>query len=131
MSAIMEDALRPRPLTILLILAVAMTGAAHADAGHKRGEGHDVEEQQSLHGVPGDTTRPSRVVHVTMREAPGRMMFSPDRISMRRGEQIRFILRNEGMVDHEFVVATREDNRWHAEEMKLDPRMLHDPRHRA
>jgi uncharacterized cupredoxin-like copper-binding protein len=54
------------------------------------------------------------------------MLFVPDRIEVRRGEQIRFLLRNNGDVDHEFVVATLEENLRHAEEMKKNPDMEHD-----
>jgi len=101
------------------LLASLIAGAAFADPGHK----HNGE---TAWGMPGDPRKPARTVQVTMREADGKMLFVPDRIEIRRGEQIRFQLRNNGEVDHEFVLATLEENLKHAEEMKKNPDMEHD-----
>lgn len=54
------------------------------------------------------------------------MLFNPDRIEVRRGEQIRFVLKNAGELEHEFVLGTREENRRHAEQMQKNPDMEHD-----
>jgi uncharacterized cupredoxin-like copper-binding protein len=77
-------------------------------------------------GEPGNPKRPARIVQVTMREGEGKMMFIPDRVEIKRGEQIKFVLRNNGELDHEFVLATTEENLKHAEEMKKNPEMEHD-----
>ena len=57
------------------------------------------------------------------------MMFVPDRVEVRKGEQIRFILTNEGMVNHEFILGTRKEIDEHAIEMKKNPGMEHDDAH--
>ena len=62
----------------------------------------------------------------TMREGDGKMMFVPDRVEVKRGEQIRFVLENVGELDHEFILATTKENVKHAEEMKKHPEMEHD-----
>jgi uncharacterized cupredoxin-like copper-binding protein len=77
-------------------------------------------------GSPGDPKKPARVVQVTMREGDGKMVFVPERVEVKRGEQIKFVLRNNGELDHEFVLATTEENIKHAEEMKKNPEMEHD-----
>jgi uncharacterized cupredoxin-like copper-binding protein len=77
-------------------------------------------------GEPGDPKKPARIVPVTMREGDGKMMFFPDRVEVRKGEQVKFVLRNNGELDHEFVLATTEENLKHAEEMKKNPEMEHD-----
>jgi len=77
-------------------------------------------------GQPGDPGTPARTVEVVMREADGKMMFVPNRIEVRRGEQIRFVLRNAGALEHEFVLATKQENRKHAEEMRKNPDMEHE-----
>ena len=77
-------------------------------------------------GEPGNPKKPARVVLITMKEGDGKMMFIPDKIEVREGEQIRFILRNSGLLDHEFVLASTADNLKHAEEMKKYPDMEHD-----
>jgi len=56
------------------------------------------------------------------------MLFDPPSIEVRLGEQIRFVLFNEGSEYHEFVLATHTENRKHAELMKKFPDMEHsDP----
>jgi uncharacterized cupredoxin-like copper-binding protein len=77
-------------------------------------------------GEPGNPKKPARSILVTMREGDGKMMFFPDRVEVKRGEQIRFLLTNVGELDHEFVLATTEENLKHAEEMKKNPEMEHD-----
>ncbi len=77
-------------------------------------------------GEPGDPRRSARVVQVTMREADGKMVFIPDRVAVRRGKQIKFMLRNNGELDHEFVLATTRENEKHAEGTKTNPDMVHD-----
>jgi uncharacterized cupredoxin-like copper-binding protein len=89
--------------------------------------GHGPEHvEETAYGAPGDPKKPARVVNVIMREVEGRMLFVPDRIAVRRGEQIRIVMRNTGELDHEMVVATLADNLKHGEEMKKNPDMEHD-----
>ena len=45
---------------------------------------------------------------------------------MRRNEQIRFVLKNDGALEHEFMLATKVENDKHAELMKKYPDMEHD-----
>jgi uncharacterized cupredoxin-like copper-binding protein len=61
-----------------------------------------------------------------MFEGGGKMGFQPARITVRRGEQVRFVLHNDGEEDHEFVLATTRENRKHVEVMKKNPDMEHD-----
>jgi uncharacterized cupredoxin-like copper-binding protein len=77
-------------------------------------------------GEPGDPSKPARVVEVKMFEGGGKMGFAPARIEVRKGEQIRFMLANDGEEDHEFMLATVKENRKHAEVMKKNPDMEHD-----
>jgi uncharacterized cupredoxin-like copper-binding protein len=77
-------------------------------------------------GEPGDPKKSSRAVLITMKEGDGKMLFVPDRLEVRRNEQVRFILTNVGVLDHEFLLATTEENLKHAEEMKKNPDMEHD-----
>ena len=77
-------------------------------------------------GEPGDPKRPARVIKVKMFEDGKKMMFEPARIEVRRGEQIRFVLENDGDEDHEFVLATIKENQKHGELMKKFPDMEHD-----
>jgi uncharacterized cupredoxin-like copper-binding protein len=77
-------------------------------------------------GQPGDPKKPSRTVKVTMLEEGKKMLFQPNQIEVRRGEQIRFVISNDGTWDHEFMLATAKENRKHADVMKKFPDMEHD-----
>lgn len=93
-----------------------MPGPAHPGHGHETFSA----------GEPGNPKKPARVILVTMHEGDGKMMFIPDKVEIRKGEQVRFMLRNSGLLDHEFVLASTEDNLKHAEDMKKYPDMEHD-----
>ena len=109
-------------------MAAAFMMAAGLPAGaepHGGGHGHSHGSGFSA-GEPGNPRRPARVVTVTMQEAAGKMIYSPDRVAVKRGEQVRFVLTNVGELDHEFVLATAEENLRHAQDMQHHPAMEHD-----
>ena len=95
-------------------LAVPLPASAHEDHGTFSA------------GQPGDPKKPARVIKVKMFEGSGKMGYEPARIEVRKGEQVRFLLQNDGEEDHEFVLATVTENRKHAEVMKKNPDMEHD-----
>jgi uncharacterized cupredoxin-like copper-binding protein len=99
-------------------IGIALIALAAAPAtGHEQ---HSHETHSA--GEPGNAKKPSRTIEVTMSE----MEFTPSRIEVKRGEQIRFIVRNAGTEDHEFLLASTADNLKHAEVMKKNPKMEHD-----
>ena len=56
-----------------------------------------------------------------------KMYFRPDLIEVRQGEQIHFVLKNvDQLKDHEFMLATKEENLEHVEMMKAKPNMEHN-----
>ncbi|MGJ5050670.1 cupredoxin domain-containing protein [Bradyrhizobium oligotrophicum] len=95
--------------TAMIIAAPARAHEAHGSRGYSAGE-------------PGDPKQPSRTIEVLLSE----MEFTPARIEVKRGEQIRFVLRNTGKEDHEFLLATKAENLKHAAVMKKHPHMEHD-----
>jgi uncharacterized cupredoxin-like copper-binding protein len=107
------------------VLLLASASPVAAGPGQDHHEHHNATEKFSA-GEPGDPTTPSRVIKVTMQERDGKMVFSPDHIEVRHGDQIKFVLYNSGELEHEFVLATAEENLKHAEAMKINPEMEHD-----
>jgi uncharacterized cupredoxin-like copper-binding protein len=93
----------------LIVIAAARGHEQHGPRGYSAGE-------------PGDPKQPSRTIEVLLSE----MEFTPARIEVKRGEQIRFVLRNTGKEDHEFLLATKKENLKHAAVMKKHPHMEHD-----
>src|SRR5437764_1420628 len=78
----------------LLALALPARPVA-ADQGHVH---HHDGAAASRIGVPGDPQRVSRTVAVEMNDS---MRFVPSSFDVRRGETIRFVVRNAGRVRHE------------------------------
>ena len=114
---------------LLTAAIVGWVGPSYSH-GPKAGHSHDPKAGHSHEsfsaGEPGDPKKPARIVNVVMREADGKMMFVPDRLEIKKGEQIKFLLRNNGDLDHEFLLASTAENLKHAEEMKKNPDMEHD-----
>lgn len=108
--------------TLALLAAISIAGPALGAPGAK-GHGHGSE---AAYGVPGDPKKPARTVEVTMRDGPGVMTYEPSRIEIWQGEQVRFVMKNHGDLEHEFVLATFEENAEHAKEMAKNPEMEHD-----
>src|SRR5688572_18828987 len=94
--------------------------AAPASAG-PGAKGHSHSHETFSAGEPGNPKKPARIIQVTMREGDGKMTFHPDRLELKRGEQVRFMIQNSGLLDHEFILATTDENLKHAEEMKKNP----------
>jgi uncharacterized cupredoxin-like copper-binding protein len=107
---------------IALVATLLLSASAGAGpAGHS----HSHDEAFSA-GVPGDPKKPARIVQVTMGETDGKMIFMPEKIQVKKGEQVKFMLRNNGELEHEFILATTAENLKHGEAMKKNPDMEHD-----
>ncbi len=108
---------------------MALMGAALLIGPSWAGEGppgHHHHDESFSAGEPGNPKKPARIVQVTMGEMDGKMMFMPAKIEVKKGEQVKFVLRNNGELDHEFILATTAENLKHAEAMKKNPDMEHD-----
>ncbi|MEP6837486.1 MAG: cupredoxin family protein [Bradyrhizobium sp.] len=114
--------------SLLALVAAALLSthawAGEGPAGHSHGTEHGHNDAFSA-GEPGNPKKPSKLIRVTMGESDGKMQFAPARFEIRKGEQVKFELRNDGELDHEFVLANTADNLQHAEAMKKDPDMAH------
>lgn len=100
-------------ITVLLTGLLAMSAwPAHAS------EGHD-----SSIGVPGNAAMVNRTVDIVMSDS---MRFSPDHINVKRGETVRFRVKNAGRLTHEMVLGSRAELQEHAKTMAEFPEMEHD-----
>jgi uncharacterized cupredoxin-like copper-binding protein len=98
----------------LLVMPALLAGWSQIAASHEHHSNYSA-------GEPGDPKKPSREVTVEMSE----MDYSPSVIEVKRGEQIKFVVRNIGTEDHEFLLASTEDNLKHAAAMRKHPGMVH------
>jgi uncharacterized cupredoxin-like copper-binding protein len=112
----MNHQLETKMKTIKLATALAALSIAPAFA-------HDQHDHGSFSaGEPGNPKKPARTIEILLNE----MDYTPSKIEVKRGEQIRFVLRNVGKEDHEFLLATPKENLAHAEVMRKHPHMEHD-----
>ncbi|WNO05323.1 cupredoxin domain-containing protein [Rhodoferax mekongensis] len=108
--------------TIKLIAAGAVlagAGASFASGSHAGGHGHGTEAI----GKPGVAAKVTRTVQIDMTD---NMRFTPDTLTVRRGETVRFVVKNSGKIKHEFNLGTEKDLKEHYELMKKFPEMEHD-----
>ena len=105
-----------KSISAALVVAPLLASPALGDAGHTHFSA----------GLPGNPKKPARVIEVIMNEGEGTMSYEPARIEVKRGEQIRFVLKNAGELAHEFVLASTADNLKHAALMQKYPDMEHD-----
>ena len=113
--------------TVVAIVLAASLGAALAisqGALPSRAVAH--EGHVFAAGEPGDPAKPSRPILIALRDGPGTMSYAPDRIEVGVGEQIKFILKNIGHLDHEFLLDSLENNAKHKIVMQKNPEMEHD-----
>jgi len=111
-----------RRVAVLLVLLSLFAAPAwsHGDAAAK-GPSHAVKEQKPW-GIAGDA-KGARTVTLRMGDD---MRFVPDRITVREGETVRFVVRNAGKLLHEMVIGTPGELQEHAAQMKKFPTMEHD-----
>ena len=105
------------------LLCLAASGAyAHGDA-HGKGKTQAEAPVETAFGKSADASKASRTVKVSMSDT---MRFSPDKLQVKRGETVRFVVANSGKTMHELVLGTMDDLKRHAELMRKFPGMEHD-----
>lgn len=123
----MKKTLSVLALSALPVLALA---AGNHQGGHGMA-GHDMQGMHgSMHGgashsnvgKPGDPAKVDRTIEVVMDDS---MRFTPANIAVKKGETIRFFVKNTGKVPHEMVIGSMKELKAHAEMMRKMPQMQH------
>jgi uncharacterized cupredoxin-like copper-binding protein len=113
-----------KPINALLfatLIGASLGAVAHEGATHKKPG--PVRKEQTDWGIAGDTKTARRTIPLTMTDD---MRFNPNRIEVKQGETVKFVVRNKGKMLHEFVIGTRETLDEHAALMLKFPKMEHD-----
>jgi uncharacterized cupredoxin-like copper-binding protein len=113
--------------TLKLIAGCAMAMAAagsfaHSDETHA-GNRAVVKKEPKEWGIAGDAKSVKRTVVLTMND---NMRFSPDKLTFRQGETVRFVIKNQGRLLHELVIGTKKELDEHAALMLKFPTMEHE-----
>jgi uncharacterized cupredoxin-like copper-binding protein len=122
-----NDTMQLRKRHLLVATAAGMFAAAtgvraHGDEKHPKKPG-PIRKEQKDWGIAGEAKAVKRTIDVRMLDT---MRFTPDRIDVRQGETVRFNVRNDGKMLHEFVIGTKKENEAHAALMVKFPNMEHD-----
>ena len=100
------------------------TGAtAHGEKNHSRKFSSAQLAEEKAFGKAGDPKKVTRTIRFSMSD---KMRFDPSYITVKQGETIRFVVRNNGKLMHEMVFGTPQELKEHAELMKKFPDMEHD-----
>ena len=113
--------------TLKLIAACAVVycpaaSFAHENTPHKAKTAAVVKEQKDW-GIAGDAKAVQRTIALSMADS---MRFTPDVLSVKQGETVRFIVQNQGKQLHELVIGTKKELDAHAALMVKFPNMEHD-----
>ena len=103
----------------IILIASLFTAAAMASGNHAGGHGHD----EATVGEAGKAADVTRTVEVQMLDT---MRFTPEKIEVRQGETVRFVVKNAGKQMHEMVIGTKQVLDEHAAMMLKFPKMEHD-----
>ena len=114
---------------LCLVTSPALAHDAKPAAKGVAAKGHAaMHREQQPWGIAGEAKAAKRTVEITMLDA---MRFSPDKIEVRQGETVRFVLKNSGNILHEMVIGTKKALDEHAALMMKFPNMEHDEPHMA
>lgn len=102
---------------LFLASIVLATSAAFASGNHAGGHG------EASIGEPGVAAKVTRTIQV---DASDSMRFTPENVTVKKGETIRFVIKNSGQVPHEFSLGTEKELKEHYEVMKKFPGMEHE-----
>src|SRR5574338_14399 len=109
---------------MLVLSLVPGLGFAHGDAPHKaKTERKAISTEEKAFGKEGDPKKATRTIKVDMADT---MRYTPSAITVKKGETVRFEVKNSGKVMHEIVLGTMQELREHAELMKKHPGMEHE-----
>lgn len=105
----MRDGWRP---VFAVSWLIAFTGQVQA---------HDMKRtpEWAAFGVPGKASAVTRTIAITA----GDMRYSLKGLQVKTGETIRFVIRNRGPSQHEFVIGSRSFHAHHIKEMEEMPDM--------
>src|SRR5687768_9049061 len=102
---------------------LSMAVFAHGETVHSKKFSPAQLAEEKPFGKAGDPKKITRTITFRMSDE---MRFDPSHITVKQGETIRFIARNNGKLMHEMVFGTVQELKAHAEQMKKFPGMEHE-----
>jgi len=106
--------------SLLGLSSFALFAAGSHDGNHDEEIAFDAVNEEFGAYEPG--MKPTRTIEVEMGD---QMRFIPDVITVKKGEVVKFVNKNNGKLMHEFVLGTAESLAEHAAMMQKFPGMEH------
>ena len=112
-------------LAVSVALVVSTGTLAHGGGQHDTASAakKSAVAEQTAFGIAGDASKVSRTIDM---DALDTLRFAPDKLTVKRGETIRFVMRNKGKIQHEIVIGTMDELKEHAALMRKFPDMEHE-----
>jgi uncharacterized cupredoxin-like copper-binding protein len=115
--------MKPSLLLVVLLAAPLTHVPAHAHGEKKHVAAAPAAAEQTAWGIAGKPAQVNRTVTLDMTDA---MRFTPDTLTVKEGETVRFVIRHKGRMKHEMVIGTPDELAKHAAMMARFPNMEHD-----
>jgi uncharacterized cupredoxin-like copper-binding protein len=114
-----------------LVIATGLLAACAAQAHEHQAPQHQhegktaepVSAEETAFGREGDPKKITRTIDIVMSD---KMRFTPAALTVKRGETVRFRVKNSGQTMHEMVLGTMQELKAHAEMMQKHPGMEHE-----
>ena len=112
-----------RTLGTVALVAVGSQAFAHgpAEPGAKAVKKISIEEK--AFGREGDPKKVTKTIQVEMADT---MRFTPDNLTVKTGDTVKFVVKNAGKQMHEMVLGTEKELKEHAALMLKFPTMEHE-----
>jgi uncharacterized cupredoxin-like copper-binding protein len=114
------------PLAAALFVSLGATTVL-AQSGHGSGHGQGMSPMKGnamqdgsmhgagMHGQPGKKSQAKRTVMIEIRDN----YFTPEKVQVKKGETVRFVIANKGKLVHEFNIGTPEMHKAHQKQMQM------------
>ena len=110
-------------VAVSALAVVAGQAMAHGDAHATGKPAYDAGKiEERAFGREGDPRQVTRTIRLDMTDA---LRFTPAKVTIQRGQTVRFVVANRGKALHEMVLGTVDELKAHAELMKKFPDMAH------
>jgi len=118
--------MKPAAIATWILLVSPIAAHAHGDTAHKKAAVDPAKLEQQSFGRAGNPKAVNRTMTITMSDT---MRFTPATLTIKQGDTVQFVVRNDGKLLHEMVLGTESDLAKHAELMRKFPDMEHDEPH--
>lgn len=109
-------------ISLAALLVLSPAALAHEGPAPKNARA-PISKEAHPWGQEGDPAKATRTVTIDMADT---MRFTPETLSVRQGETVKFVVRNGGKLMHEMVLGTEAELAKHAQLMKSHPDMEHE-----